>query len=110
MLVAAHEHCLQMFGVAIHCAGDKGGIRAHCQSKRVKRMVNAAKRCGLCYFIFFRCGGILPLRQSVDLVIEQEQVHVKIPAQQVNGVVTADAQSITITRYDPNAQLWAAGF
>ncbi len=83
-----HQHLLQMFRIPVHTPGNKTGIRAHGQRQRIKGMVDAAKGRGLGLLVRFGSGRILTLRQPVNLVIEQQDVHIKISAQQMNGMIS----------------------
>lgn len=105
VLMAADKRFLQVLGIAVHCPGNKGGIRSHGQGQWVEWMVDTAEGGGLGYFILFRSGGILPFCKAIDLVIEQHHVHIEVAAEQVNGMVTADAQAVAVTGHDPNAEV-----
>ena len=44
-------------------------------------------------------GGGLPLGQAVNLVVEQHDLHVHVPAKNVHQVVAADGQPVAVTRH-----------
>src|SRR3954471_6072124 len=73
-------------------------------------MINTSERCRLRDFIFFRSRRILALREAIDLVIKKKNIQVEIPAKQMDHVVTANAQTITVACYDPYAQVWSRCF
>jgi len=89
--MAPQQHLLKMFGVAVHAAGYKTSIGAHGKRQGIERMIDAAVRRRLGYLVLFRGGGILSLGQPIDLVVEQEDIDVKIPPEQMDGVIATDA-------------------
>src|SRR5882757_374974 len=52
--LAAKQHLLQVFRVAVHGAGYKTRISPHSKGQRVKRMIDAAEWCRLGDLPFFR--------------------------------------------------------
>ena len=101
------NHLLQMFRVAIHTARYERSIGTKGQCPRIEWMIETSVRGRLRYFMFFAGRRILPFGESVNLIVEQQNLHIEITAQQVNEVVTTNAHSVAITGYNPHAQLGA---
>src|SRR5665811_1172036 len=53
---------------------------------------------------------MLSFGEPIDLVIEHQQIHVEVPAQQVNGMVAADAHAVAIATHDPYTEFWSCSF
>jgi hypothetical protein len=73
-------------------AGTRGGID---RAERGRRAAGADPG----------CRRILPLGQAVDLVVEQQHLAVEVAAQQVHGVIAADAECITVAGDDPYVEI-----
>ena len=110
MGVGPQQHGLKVLGVAVHGAGDKTCIGTHGKSQRVERMVDTAKMAYSLVTLCFPKWGILSLGQPVYLIIEQEDIDIKVPAEEVNRMVSADTQSVAVARYHPNAEFGPGGF
>ena len=48
---------------------------------------------------------VLALRQPVDLVVEEQDLEVHVPAQRVDQVVAADRQRVAVAGHDPDGQV-----
>ncbi len=48
---------------------------------------------------------VLAFGQTINPIIEQNDVHVQVTSQAMDEVIATDTQRITIARYDPNRQL-----
>ncbi len=70
-------------------------------------MVRAAHRRAARHRTFRTGRGILAFGEAVDLVVEEQHVHVHVAAQQVDDVVAADAQRVAIAGDHPHAELGA---
>ena len=81
----------------------KLGIGANGQGQGIEGMIQRTKRRALGHFALFRSRRVLALGKSVNLVIKEQDVYIKIPAQQVDGVIAANRKTIAITRYNPYA-------
>ena len=46
----------------------------------------------------------MPLRHTVNLVVEEHQVDVDVPSDGVDEMVSADGQSVTVTAHLPDAE------
>lgn len=51
----------------------------------------------------------MTLGEAIDLIIEQEDVDVKIAAQEVDGMVATNAKAVAISGNNPDAELGAGG-
>lgn len=80
VLVAADEHGLEVFGVTVHASGDESGVSAHGQGQGVEGVVDASERGRLGEFIFFGGRGVLSFCQTIDLVVEQQDIDVEVSA------------------------------
>ena len=49
--------------------------------------------------------GILPLGHTVNLVVEEHQIDVDVPADGVDEMVTADSQRVTVAAHLPDAEI-----
>jgi len=96
-----------VFGIPVHAPRYKAGICPPGKRQRIEGMVDTSERSRFRYFFFLGSRRILALGQPVDLVIEKEDIDIEIAAQQVNGVIAADAEAVAVARYNPNAELGA---
>jgi hypothetical protein len=55
------------------------------------------------YLILFRRRGVLSLGQAIYLVIENKQVDIKVPTEQMDSVIAAYTKAVTVATYNPNA-------
>ena len=92
---------------AIHVVGARHerGLRAQRQRQRIERGVERTERRRLRDLADFGRRRVLALRQSVDLVVEQQDLDVDVAAQRVDQVVAADRQRIAVARHDPHVQI-----
>lgn len=105
MRIGPCEHVLEVFYVTVHRAGNEGRIASKRQCNRVHRMVQRPVWRGRCPLVLLRGRRILTFGQTINLVVEQEDVYIKIAAEQVHEMVSADGQGIAIARDDPNAEV-----
>ena len=99
------QHFGQMLRVGVDGAGHKGSFGGQGQGDGVDRRLNRAHRGGFRDRTHFGCGGGLPLRQTVDAVVEEDNFHIHIAAQGVDQVVAADGESVAVAGDDPNVQV-----
>src|SRR6267378_5760622 len=52
-----------------------------------------------------RGGRVLPLGETVDLIIEEENLEIDVAPQYVQHVVPADRQAVAVTCDDPHVEL-----
>ena len=99
------EHFFEMPLHDVHRAGHESGLRSDGQRQRIERAGIGAVRSGLGLLAEFGSGGILPLGQAVNPVVEHEHLDAHVAAQHVNGVVAADRQGIAVTGGDPDFEV-----
>jgi hypothetical protein len=68
-------------------------------------MVDRTERRRLRHFPLFRCGRVLALGQPVDLVVEEEDLDVDVPAERVDQVVPTDRKAVAVTGDHPHREL-----
>ena len=54
------------------------------------------------------CRGVLSLRQTIDLIVEKNDIQIDITTDSVDKMITADSQAVAITRNQPYAQVRAS--
>src|SRR5688572_25800204 len=64
-------------------------------------MIDRAERSGLCFLAMLRCRRVLALRQPVDTVVEEHDVQIKIAAQCMERMVTADRKTVAVAGCNP---------
>src|SRR5438477_8952834 len=86
-------------------AGDEPRSRAEGKSARGGRVLDRAEWRGGRARATARRRRVLALGQSVDLVVEQNDVEVDVAAQHVQHVVAADGQAVAIARHHPYVEI-----
>src|SRR5690348_12432858 len=99
-----------MFWVPVHAAGYKARICTQAERQGVEGLIQCAKRAGLGYLSFHRGRGVLPLGKTIYLVIEEQDINIRVPPEQVDEMVAAYGERIPVPRYDPYAQIGPAYF
>ena len=99
----------EVLAVGVGRAGHEGGLGAEREGDRVERVVDRAHRGGLGDLADLGRGGVLPLGQAVDPVVEQQDLEVDVASQRVDQVVAPDRQRVTVTGHDPHRQVAARG-
>ena len=84
--------------------GEEGAFRADHQFAGVERLLDRAVRRGLGDLAQLRSGGVLALREAVNLVVEQDDVEVHVAADGVDEVVAADGQRVAVAGGDPDVE------
>src|SRR5207249_4406700 len=93
----AADHRLHMFWIAVESPRDEGCLGAKSDKKRIKRMVDRSIGSRFCYLTELRGGGVLTLRQAVDLIVEEQDLQIDVPTAGVDEMVPADTEPVTIT-------------
>src|SRR2546425_448505 len=93
----------------VHRAGHKGGFRADRQGHGIERAIERAEGSGLRLLVEFGSRGILSLRQTIDAVVEKEDLDTDVAAEHVDGVVAADGEGVTVAGGYPDFQVWVDG-
>ena len=82
------QHRGEVLTIGVDGARDEGGLRAQGERNRVERMIDRTERCRLRDRAGQRGGGVLPLCQAIDPVVEQQDGQVHIAPQGMDQVVT----------------------
>src|SRR2546426_8373814 len=93
----------------VHRAGHKGGFRADRQGHGIERAIERAEGSGLRLLVEFGSRGIPSLRQTIDAVVEKEDLDTDVAAEHVDGVVAADGEGVTVAGGYPDFQVWVDG-
>src|SRR2546428_2397153 len=93
----------------VHRAGHKGGFRADRRGLGIERAIERAEGSGLRLLVEFGSRGILSLRQTIDAVVEKEDLDTDVAAEHVDGVVAADGEGVTVAGGYPDFQVWVDG-
>lgn len=102
------QHLRQVLAVGVDRPGHERRLRADRQRHRVEGRVQRAHRRRLGDLPDLGGRRVLALGQTVDPVVEQQDLEVDVAPQRVDQVVAADGQRVTVTRDDPHRQV-AAG-
>ena len=109
VLGSCHHHLLADVQFHVQAAGKEGATGAKRQLSGHEGVLGRAigRRLGL----ETACTGgrELALSQTVDAVVEQQQVEVDIAAHLVDEVVTADGKAVTVARNLPNGHVGVGG-
>ena len=107
MLGGALEDLAHVLDVRVHRAGDEGRLGRERHAQRVEGPVERPDGGGLGDLALLRGRGVLPLRQPVDPVVEEQDLEVDVAAQRVDEVVAADGQRVAVAGDDPHRQVRA---
>src|SRR5256714_2797416 len=77
---------------------------------RIDGVVDRAGRCGLRSLTKFGRGAVLALRQTVDAVVEENVIQIKITTDSMNEMIAADRQRVTVSRNHPNTEFRIGAF
>ena len=103
------EHRAQVLHVNINRATDKRCLVCKRYAQGINRIVNRTLWCRLGLLSKFRRRRILPLRQSINPVVEQNDVDIQVTSDYVHEMIATDAQGIAITRDDPYGKFRTRG-
>ena len=87
----------------IHAAGEEASLRTKHKTARIERLLDSAVRRCLGDCAQPGCRGILALRHSVYLVVEEHYVDVDIPPDGVDEMVAADGEGVSVAACLPYA-------
>ena len=99
-----HEALLREVDLHVDRAGEERALGADDQLARVEGLLDRAVGRGLGDLAQLRGGGVLSLGQSVDLVVEEDDVQVDVAADGVDEVVAADGQRVAVTGRHPDRE------
>ena len=88
----------------VNRTGEEGSLGADNQLTGVKGLLDGAVGRRLGDFAQLRSGGVLTLGQTVDFVVEEDDVEVHVAADGVDEVVAADGQRVAVTGGHPDVQ------
>ena len=99
------EHLGQPLLVRVDRARDERRLGSDRNRQRVERVVERPHRRRLRHLAELGGRRVLPLRQTVDLVVEEQDLEVDVPPQRVDQVVAADRERVTVSGHDPDGQV-----
>src|SRR5438876_1223388 len=92
----ALERLGEVLRVGVDRAGDEGALGGEGNAQRVNRLLRGAEGARLRLLAELAGRRVLPLRQAVDPVVEQQDLDVEVAAHGVDQVVAADAQAVAV--------------
>src|SRR5690606_32072470 len=101
----AAQHHGEVLGLRVDGASDEAAVGPEGKARRIDGLIRAAQGSALGDLPDLAGGGVLPLGEPVDPVVEQEELHVEVPPQAVQQVVATDAQGVSVARGQPDAEL-----
>ena len=104
------DHALLREGdLHVDRAGEERALGADDQFAGVERLLDRSVGRGLGDLAQLRSGGVLALREAVNLVVEQDDVEVHVAADGVDEVVAADGQRVAVARRHPHREARVGG-
>src|SRR5579863_3340150 len=93
--------------LAVHIVGTGYERRLGTKGQRngVVRVVKRPERRGFCYLSGLRRRGVLPLCETVNLIVEQDDREIDVPAEGVQQMVAPYRKSIPVTGYNPDVEI-----
>ena len=98
------EHFGQFFR-NIETARNKASAHTQCESRYPCRAIDRTGGSRRAASANPAGGGGLPLGQAINLVVEQQNLHVHIAAQHMHQMVATDGQPIAVAGYQPHIQI-----
>ena len=95
----------EALAVRVQRPPDERRLGAQGQGDRVEGVVHRAHRGRLGDLSFLGRGGVLPLGQPVDPVVEQQDLEVDVAPQRVDQVVPADRERVAVPGDHPYRQV-----
>ncbi len=89
----------------INRAGHKGRFGSEHEGQRIERASVGTERSRLRFLSKFGSGRILSLGQTVNAVVEHQDLDADVPAESVNSMVAADGKRIAVAGRDPDFKL-----
>src|SRR5215510_3831989 len=99
------QHFVHVRDVAVDGAGHERRAAAERERERVDRAIHRAHRRRLRHLAELAGRRVLPLREPVDPVVEEQDGQVHVAAQDVQHVVAADREPVAVTRDHEDLQL-----
>ena len=92
---------VEMLHVNIDTAGKKCAAASDGEAEGIDRIIDRTERGGLGFLAELAGGRVLPLGQAVDTVVQENDVDIDVATQDVDGVIAADGEQITIAGDEP---------
>src|SRR5207248_8753168 len=102
----ALQHVFQVLYVDVDRAGGEARLRGDCDAHRADRIVRRAHRRALGLLALLTGRAVLPFGQTVDAVVEKQDLHIDIAADDVHEMISADRKRIAVAGDHPDVQLW----
>ena len=94
-----------MATVAVDGAGDEARTGAECQGERVEWLILRAERRGLGDLPELARRRGLPLGETVDLVVQHQDLDRHVAAQRMNEMVAPDREHVAVAAQSPDRQV-----
>ncbi len=104
---SAPKHVGQVCAIDVERPSHEARLGSERQRERVERLVERTERRRLRHLADLARRRVLALRQTVDLVVEEQDLERHVPPQRVNQVVPADRERVTVAGDDPDAEIRA---
>ena len=108
MTGGSRQYLGRILQIHVNRTGEEITTGTQRQLGRDKRIFHRPIRRALGYETTVRCRGVLSLRQTIDLIVEKNDIQVDITTDSVDKMITADSQAVAITRNQPYAQVRAS--
>ena len=105
VLGGALEDVFEVLHVHVDRPRDERRLGGDRDAHRADRVIRRAHRRALGLLALLAGRAVLALGQAVDLVVEQQDLHVDVSADDVHEVVAADRQAVAVAGDDPDVQL-----
>ena len=101
------QHLRLVVAVRVHRPRDEARLGAERQGDRVEGVVQGPERRRLGDLALLAGRRVLPLGQTVDLVVEEEDLDRDVAAQRVDQVVAADREGVAVAAHHPDREVRA---
>src|SRR3990172_4373808 len=105
VLVGPLQGVLEVLDLHVDAPGDERRLRPQGDLNGTQRIIERSEGGGLGHLPELRRRRVLPFRQAVDPVVEEENLNIDVPAQGMDQVVSADAQPVPVSGDHPDVQL-----
>ncbi len=105
VVVGGLQHLDGTGGIGGHSAGEEMAAGAEAELSGAEGIFDGAIGAGLGYEATRRGGAVLPFREAVDAVVQQNHVEVDVAAVGVDEVVAADGEAVAVAADLPHVEL-----
>ena len=105
MLRGGHQTLLSQVQLDVDRAREERAPRAEHELARIERVLDRPERRGLRHLAQLRGRRVLPFGQSVDLVVEQQDIDVDIAPHGMDEMIPSDRQRVAVAGHLPYRQL-----